>query len=274
MVVNTTILYHRNSTLLLAVIMKFGQYIECKTPGNGKVILCMYFYYYRYRSSRKCWLLTSALTVECMVGFFSFVLSRKKTQFEHPNERYLFHAADTVDIIKGICHQGFDMRLAGKHGTSYGKGLNFARNAQYSNSYSSPHGTEQFMFLAQVLTGKSCKGQGGITRPPPIDPQVPFGKLYDSCVNDNSSIYVIFENDQCYPTYLIHYWHEQDPVVNEEWLQSLAPPPPLSVPNRRPHPAPPTGPRPASPTPSSGRASPPTVNDNATPSSSWRCVVM
>ena len=63
------------------------------------------------------------------------------------------------------------------------------------------------MFLAHVLVGRSAPGQQGYRKPPPIDQNEPFGKAYDSCINDpnNPTIYVVFESSQIYPEYMVEY---------------------------------------------------------------------
>ncbi|KAK3593994.1 hypothetical protein CHS0354_040740 [Potamilus streckersoni] len=64
------------------------------------------------------------------------------------------------------------------------------------------------MFLAQVLVGKCVGGNSTYRKPPPLDPvNDPFGKCYDSCVDDINlpQIFVIFDSAQAYPHYLIEY---------------------------------------------------------------------
>ena len=83
----------------------------------------------------------------------------------------------------------------------------FARDAKYSDSYSDQGNQGKYMFVAKVLTGRKTVGKSDMRRPPPVDPNKPSGELYASCVNDiaNPSIFVVFERDQCYPEYLVHY---------------------------------------------------------------------
>ena len=63
------------------------------------------------------------------------------------------------------------------------------------------------MFLANVLVGSYTKGDSSMRRPPPKDPSNPTSDLFDSCVNDEYKpvIFVVFEMDQCYPSYVIEY---------------------------------------------------------------------
>ena len=122
------------------------------------------------------------------------------------SECVLFHGTPDEATVRCICHQNFDPRMHGRHGTVYGKGVYFSTTAKYSDGYSQNSG-RRFMFVARVLVGKSAVGKPNLQRPPPIDPSRPHGSLFDSCVNSASkpSIFVIFDNDQCYPEFLIEY---------------------------------------------------------------------
>lgn len=67
------------------------------------------------------------------------------------------------------------------------------------------------MFVARVLVGKYSGGSSKLRKPPPLDPKSdPFGKCYDSCVDDihMPKIFVIFDSAQAYPEYLIEYTYE------------------------------------------------------------------
>ncbi|XP_029289315.1 protein mono-ADP-ribosyltransferase PARP12 [Cottoperca gobio] len=120
------------------------------------------------------------------------------------NEKYLFHGTDET-LIEAICEQNFDWRMCGVHGTSYGKGSYFARDASYSDRYAQiKSSVNKIMFVALVLVGEFTKGKGTYVRPPAKE----NGKtLYDSCVDSTSdpSIYVVFEKQQIYPEYIIDY---------------------------------------------------------------------
>ncbi|XP_056272882.1 protein mono-ADP-ribosyltransferase PARP12-like isoform X1 [Pseudoliparis swirei] len=119
------------------------------------------------------------------------------------NEDYLFHGTDE-SLIEAICEQNFDWRMCGVHGTLYGKGSYFARDASYSDRYAASKSLNKIMFVALVLVGEFTEGISSDVRPPPKG----NGKtLYDSCVDSesNPSIYVVFEKLQIYPEYLIDY---------------------------------------------------------------------
>ncbi|XP_029896942.1 protein mono-ADP-ribosyltransferase PARP12-like isoform X2 [Aquila chrysaetos chrysaetos] len=118
------------------------------------------------------------------------------------DERFLFHGT-SKKYIDAICQQNFDWRICGVHGTVYGKGSYFARDASYSDCYCREDSYIKTMFLARVLVGEFTLGSSSYVRPPLKDNQ----NFYDSCVNNSSnpSIFVIFEKQQIYPEYLIEY---------------------------------------------------------------------
>ncbi|XP_053114680.1 protein mono-ADP-ribosyltransferase PARP12-like [Hemicordylus capensis] len=120
------------------------------------------------------------------------------------DERPLFHGT-SKNHVDAICQQNFDWRICGVHGTAYGKGSYFARDASYSNNYCKSDSTCKTMFLARVLVGEFTTGFSDYLRPPPKDSQ--NTTFYDSCVNalQNPSIFVIFEKHQIYPEYVIEY---------------------------------------------------------------------
>ncbi|XP_041851373.1 protein mono-ADP-ribosyltransferase TIPARP [Melanotaenia boesemani] len=123
------------------------------------------------------------------------------------SERHLFHGT-SADVVEGICKHNFDPRVCGKHATMFGQGSYFARKAVYSHNFSkrSPKGVH-CMFLAKVLTGRFTVGNPSMRRPPPINPRDASSDLYDSCVDNwvDPQIFVIFNDDQSYPYFIIHY---------------------------------------------------------------------
>jgi len=120
-------------------------------------------------------------------------------------QKRLFHGTVSVESAFGICAQNFDPRLSGKHGTNFGQGAYFARNASFSHKYTGASNSSRIMFLASVLVGEYSQGSSSYRRPPPK----PDRKLdlYDSCVDNESdpSIFVVFDRVQCYPEYMIVY---------------------------------------------------------------------
>ena len=132
-------------------------------------------------------------------------MKRKLKASSYDIKKLLFHGT-TSDVIDAICKQNFDHRMRGKNGTRYGEGSYFAVNASYSNNYSS-QSRERYMFLATVLTGEYKLGGRDLRRPPLKDPSNPASDLYDSCVDNEQhpKIFVIFNDEQCYPLFLIKY---------------------------------------------------------------------
>ena len=127
---------------------------------------------------------------------------------ESANEKQLFHGT-SKHSVGAICKQNFDWRVPIKNGKDYGRGIYFAKNASDSKYYAKPsEHHHRYMFLARVLVGTYTAGARSYCRPPPkyyVDPE---SDLYDSCVNNvkNPTVFVIFDNDQCYPEYIIKYF--------------------------------------------------------------------
>ena len=61
------------------------------------------------------------------------------------------------------------------------------------------------MFLASVIVGRYAEGTKEMSRPPDLGPG--GFELYDSTVDneENPKCFVVYDNEQCYPTYLIRY---------------------------------------------------------------------
>ncbi|XP_044918990.1 protein mono-ADP-ribosyltransferase PARP12 isoform X2 [Mustela putorius furo] len=137
------------------------------------------------------------------------------------DERQLFHGT-SANFVDAICQQNFDWRVCGLHGTSYGKGSYFARDAAYSHHYSKSDTKLHTMFLARVLVGEFIRGNASFVRPPAKEG---LGNVfYDSCVNSMSdpSIFVVFEKHQVYPEYVIQYTGSTKPTTGASALFSLA----------------------------------------------------
>ena len=92
--------------------------------------------------------------------------------------------------------------------TAYGKGVYFARDSSYSNGYTSPDGNGYcYVYLAWVLTGEYTKGESNMVVPPPKNPQINQHVPFDSTVDNiaNPSIFVVYNDSQTYPDYIIKY---------------------------------------------------------------------
>ncbi|KAM4677791.1 protein mono-ADP-ribosyltransferase PARP11 isoform 2-T7 [Discoglossus pictus] len=148
---------------------------------------------------------------------------KKKKGVSEINEEMLFHGTST-EFVNAICVHNFDWRINGMHGTLYGKGTYFARDASMSSNYCKntlKHGStlqihgvnldttalkgRKSMFLARVLVGDYVIGDSKYIRPPSKDGSLL--NLYDSCVDNPfcPAIYVVFDNNQIYPEYIIHF---------------------------------------------------------------------
>ncbi|XP_048362582.1 protein mono-ADP-ribosyltransferase TIPARP [Sphaerodactylus townsendi] len=143
-------------------------------------------------------------------------MSKKMTGLDRiMNERHLFHGT-SQDVVDGICKHNFDPRVCGKHATMFGQGSYFARKASYSHNFAkrSPKGIH-YMFLAKVLTGRYTVGNHTMRRPPPVNPGSVTSDLYDSCVDNyfEPQIFVLFNDDQSYPYFVIQYEEVSNAVV-------------------------------------------------------------
>ena len=92
--------------------------------------------------------------------------------------------------------------------TVFGDGVYFAVQAQYScsNTYSRPDpvGIKR-IYLCRVLTGEYTMGKSGMRVPPQKKSGASAHAIYDSVVNHvtTPTMYVIFNDTQAYPDYLI-----------------------------------------------------------------------
>ncbi|KFP47150.1 Poly [ADP-ribose] polymerase 12, partial [Cathartes aura] len=128
----------------------------------------------------------------------------KRSPGQEVDEWLLFHGM-SPSHMPAICEQNFDWRICGTHGTMYGKGSYFARDASYSHQYC-PSSTDHYgMFVAQVLVGDFVQGSQ-VYLCPPTRPGI-SNRLLDSYIDNqkNPSIFVIFEKHQIYPAYILEY---------------------------------------------------------------------
>ncbi|XP_061085087.1 protein mono-ADP-ribosyltransferase PARP12-like [Conger conger] len=139
-------------------------------------------------------------------------LMRKNDAGRKVDKRLLFHGTDSVHV-DAICQQNFDWRLCGTHGTAYGKGSYFARDARYSHGYTGASGVRT-MFVCRVLVGCYTTGDSSYLRPPSKDGG--DSMFYDSCVDNihDPSVFVVFEKHQIYPEYILKYDEDM-------WLSSM-----------------------------------------------------
>jgi hypothetical protein len=162
--------------------------------------------------------------------------------------KWLFHGTSRCTSLK-IAEQGFNRSFAGSaNATRYGKGVYFARDAQYSldTRYAQPDADGcRRLCLCRVLCGEYCKGGQDIVAPRPRN----SFQLFDSTVDDvaNPSIYVIYHDAAAYPDYLVTIRPSPPP-------SPPPPPPPLPLLPQLPQPGAPSRPPRPPPVP------PPNVN--------------
>lgn len=116
------------------------------------------------------------------------------------HETVLYHGsrANACDII---LRDGFDIRVAAMTG-AIGAGIYFATHSSTSTGYcTAAHGYMQMM-VCRVILGDCTPGRSGLRRPPPKNASKP-DILYDSV--SGSGMYVVFDNYQAYPEYLIEF---------------------------------------------------------------------
>ena len=128
------------------------------------------------------------------------------------NEKELFHGTSKTPPEKIYrCEQGFDFRHAVNG--MWGTGAYFALNASYSDSYAyHANSNQKQMFLALVLTGDAIESKPDkmLTKPPlkiPVEGSAFKDERYDSVTGTTrgSKIYVVYDHDKSYPSYLITY---------------------------------------------------------------------
>lgn len=121
-------------------------------------------------------------------------------------ERTLFHGTSETSV-KEICIHGFNRSFCGKNATVYGQGVYFAVRSSLSvqDMYSPPNAEGyKYVFVSKVLTGDYTKGCSSMKTPPPKETgDMPL--RYDSVTDDitKPSMFVIFNDTQAYPEYLI-----------------------------------------------------------------------
>ncbi|XP_046843184.1 protein mono-ADP-ribosyltransferase PARP14-like [Xenia sp. Carnegie-2017] len=140
-------------------------------------------------------------------GLYSRYQTFKKSMRGDVNEMRLFHGTNSANV-EAINSNNFSRSYTGINGVMYGNGVYFAGVASYSLEYSLRQcsaGSQPKMFVAKVLVGEYTSGMQGLKAPPSRNDSSNPGLLYDSVVDDvnNPTIFVIFQDSQCYPEYLI-----------------------------------------------------------------------
>ncbi|XP_051728439.1 protein mono-ADP-ribosyltransferase PARP10 isoform X2 [Ctenopharyngodon idella] len=132
--------------------------------------------------------------------------SIEQSSSEPQVERTLYHGTSETSV-KEICIHGFNRSFCGKNATVYGQGVYFAVNAtlSVSDTYSPPNADgHKFIFVAKVLTGEFTVGKHEMkTAPLKENSAIPF--RYHSVTDhiNSPTLFVIFNDTQAYPQYLI-----------------------------------------------------------------------
>jgi len=111
--------------------------------------------------------------------------------------KWLFHGTNPSSIAE-IVEEGFDLKLAGQHGDTYGKGIYFAREASHSMRFSTPNdkGNRQ-MLLCRVAVGVWCQGYKGFSKKS-------IGLLESTADNPaDPKIFAVYDEAQIYPEYVV-----------------------------------------------------------------------
>ncbi|XP_050399367.1 protein mono-ADP-ribosyltransferase PARP14 [Patella vulgata] len=157
---------------------------------------------------------SSTLTIEKIESIKNVSLYRqytalkKQIQAENPGilvEKQLFHGTNR-DAAKSINRNGFNRSYCSEKENALGIGVYFATESAYStrDDYSQRdiNNGLKYIFLCDVVVGKSTVGKKGMRVPPNIE-----GKTtpYDSAVEriKDPRTFVIFKDNQAYPKYLI-----------------------------------------------------------------------
>ena len=130
-----------------------------------------------------------------------------RSQNSHLNEKLLFHGVDCQNV-RSICEENIDWRAQHEDRVAaFGQGAYFTEEATMGNTYSRQDSDGvRYMFLAEVLVGSPTKGDPSMKRPP-LKGDAASNERYDSCVDnmERPTVFVLFDSDQYYPTYLIQY---------------------------------------------------------------------
>ena len=133
---------------------------------------------------------------------------RSRTKNSPVNEKLLFHGTDHQNVDT-ICEENIDWRALDEgRAAAFGEGAYFTEQSALSNLYCKQDSESmRYMFLAEVLVGSCAKGEPSMKRPPYKTDSASKKELYDSCVDnvEKPTIFVLFDSDQYYPSFLIQY---------------------------------------------------------------------
>ncbi|XP_013395752.1 poly [ADP-ribose] polymerase 15-like [Lingula anatina] len=117
-------------------------------------------------------------------------MQKDKVNAYSPIEKELWHGTGN-DAAQLISNTGFKRGVGKQNGRIYGDGTYFAKDASYSLRY----GSNGMLILADVLTGRS--EDVGLNNRPSTPPGI------DSFRAQSGEIYVIFDDAQSLPKYLV-----------------------------------------------------------------------
>jgi len=126
--------------------------------------------------------------------------------------KLLFHGTSKTEpdqIYNG--EKGFMMQFAAEG--MWGRGTYFAEKSSYSHAYAFVQGNMRQMFLTEVIVGDSyyCASDRSLRVPPEKKNRRSAVGLaverYDSVSGETggSKVYIVYDNNKAYPTYLISY---------------------------------------------------------------------
>jgi len=128
---------------------------------------------------------------------------RLQKKLYNENESILWYGVKN-ESVKNVCTFGFNnYYCAGLNGHKFGHGIYFSVNTSYAHNYtdvSLDTGVRK-IFRARVLIGKPVVGN----ETHKIPPLKSNGDHYDSTCDKEKSLYVVYEDTQSYPEYLISY---------------------------------------------------------------------
>ena len=122
---------------------------------------------------------------------------KRSKELSCQNIKWLFHGSSDK-VYDSVLKTGFDIDFAAPTGI-LGKGIYFAEEASYSNSYgrmtTTNIGKINHLLYCKVNLGKTDEGHTGMTKPP---------QGFDG-VHSNHKTYCVFDNYQGIPQYIIYY---------------------------------------------------------------------
>ncbi|CAH1975941.1 unnamed protein product [Acanthoscelides obtectus] len=149
-------------------------------------------------TNKKCFKIDYIEKVYNVYLYLQFRLKEKAkaSRLQYPITANLFHGTRACNII-GICQNNFDWRLRGTAlGHKFGQGVSFTNISNYATHYGDLKRPKKVMILAQVLVSGTCIGNSKMV--------IPL-ECYDTATNHNNQVFVKFEDNEFYPSYVIHY---------------------------------------------------------------------